>query len=49
VRREISRHLKEEEGNPELATNSRNNIRDLYRGINKFNRGCQTRSNLVER
>jgi hypothetical protein len=32
----------------ELATNSRNNIRDLYREINKFKKGCQTRSNLVE-
>jgi hypothetical protein len=32
-----------------LATNSKNkNIRDLYRGINKFKRGNQTCSNLVK-
>jgi hypothetical protein len=29
--------------------NSKNkNIRDLYRGINKFKSGCQPRSNLVK-
>jgi hypothetical protein len=33
----------------ELATNSKNkNIRDLYRGINKFKQGYQPRSNLVK-
>jgi hypothetical protein len=33
----------------ELATNSKNkNIRDLYRGIDKFKRGYQPRSNLVK-
>jgi hypothetical protein len=33
----------------ELATNSKNkNIRDLYRGINEFKRGYQSRSNLVK-
>jgi hypothetical protein len=33
----------------ELATNSKNeNIRDLYKGINEFNRGYQCRSNLVK-
>jgi hypothetical protein len=33
----------------EFATNSRNkNIRDLYRGINKFKKGYQPRSNLVK-
>ncbi|PNF17273.1 hypothetical protein B7P43_G05232 [Cryptotermes secundus] len=32
-----------------LATNSKNkNIRDLYRGINDFQRGYQPRSNLVK-
>jgi hypothetical protein len=32
----------------ELATNSKNkNIRDLYRGINEFKRGCQPRNKLV--
>jgi hypothetical protein len=32
----------------ELAMNSKNkNIRNLYRGINEFNRGYQPRSNLV--
>jgi hypothetical protein len=32
-----------------LAMNSKNkNIRDLYRGINDFKRGYQTRSNLVK-
>jgi hypothetical protein len=29
--------------------NSKNkNIRNLYRGINEFKRGCQPRSNLVK-
>jgi hypothetical protein len=33
----------------ELAANSKNkNIRDLYRGINEFERGYQPRSNLVK-
>jgi hypothetical protein len=33
----------------ELASNSKNkNIRDVYRGINKFKRGYQPRSNLVK-
>jgi hypothetical protein len=33
----------------ELATNSENkNIRDLYRGINEYKRGCHPRSNLVK-
>jgi hypothetical protein len=32
-----------------LATNSKyRNIRDLYKGINKFKRGYQRRSNLVK-
>jgi hypothetical protein len=33
----------------ELATNSKNNnIRNLYRGVNKFKRGYQLRNNLVK-
>jgi prefoldin subunit 5 len=33
----------------ELAKNSNNeNIRDLYRGVNEFNKGYQPRSNLVK-
>jgi hypothetical protein len=33
----------------ELATNSENkNIRDLYRGLNKFQRGYQPRNNLMK-
>jgi hypothetical protein len=33
----------------EIATDSKNkNIRDPYRGINEFKRGCQPRSNLIE-
>ena len=31
----------------ELETNSRiKNIRDLYRGINDFKKGCQPRNNI---
>jgi hypothetical protein len=33
----------------ELATKSNNkNTRDLYKGINKFRRGCQPRSKFVK-
>jgi hypothetical protein len=33
----------------ELETNSKNkNIRDLYRGINYFKKGCQRRTNVVK-
>jgi hypothetical protein len=33
----------------ELATNRKNkNIRDLYKGMNEFKRGYQSRSNLVK-
>jgi hypothetical protein len=33
----------------EIATNSKNeNIRDMYRGINKFKKGYQPRRNLVK-
>jgi hypothetical protein len=32
----------------ELATNSKNNIRDLHREINEYKGGCQPRNNLVK-
>jgi hypothetical protein len=32
----------------ELAVNSKNKNRNLYRVINEFKRGCQPRSNLVK-
>jgi hypothetical protein len=53
VRREASRHFRKKreylksEIN-ELATNSKNkNIRDLYRGINEFEKGYKPGSNRV--
>jgi hypothetical protein len=55
VRREASRNLRNKKREylkdkiNELATNGKNkNIRDLYRGINQFNRGYQLRNNLVK-
>jgi hypothetical protein len=52
VRHGASRYLKNKKREylkgkiNELATNRKNkNIRDLYRGINKFKRGIQPRSN----
>jgi hypothetical protein len=37
------------DGINELESNSKNkNIRDLYRGINKFKKGCQPRINLIK-
>jgi hypothetical protein len=52
VRRETSRHFRNKKGEylkdkiNELATNSKNkNIRDLYRGIHEFKRGCHPRNN----
>jgi hypothetical protein len=55
VRREASRHFRNKkreylkEKINELTTNSKNkNIRDLYRGINKFKRHYQPRNNLVK-
>jgi hypothetical protein len=55
VRREASRHFRNKRREylkdkiNELATNSMNmNIRDLYRGINKFKRGYRPRNNLVK-
>jgi hypothetical protein len=54
VRCEVSRHFRNKmrkylkDKINEFATNSMNkNIRDLYRGINEFKRGYQSRSNLV--
>jgi hypothetical protein len=45
--RKRKREYLEEKFN-ELKTNCKNNnIRDLYRGINEFKKGYQTRSNLV--
>jgi hypothetical protein len=53
-RRETSRHFRDKEREylkdkiNELATNNKNkNIRDLYKGINKFKVGYQRRNNLV--
>jgi hypothetical protein len=55
VRSEASRHFRNKKREylkhkiNELATNSKNkNIRDLYRGINKFKRGYKPRYNLVK-
>jgi hypothetical protein len=49
TRRENSRHFRNRDKIDELATNSKNkNIRNLYRGINYFKKGYQTRSNLVK-
>jgi hypothetical protein len=55
VRREASRHFRNKKREylkdkiNELATNSKNkNIRDLYRGINVFQRDYQPRNNLMK-
>jgi hypothetical protein len=55
VRPEASRHFRNKKREHlkdkmnELATNSKKkNIRDLYRGINEFKRGYQSRNNLVK-
>jgi hypothetical protein len=56
IRREASRHFKNkkreylEDKINEVATNSekKKKIRDLYRGINEFKRGCQPRINFVK-
>jgi hypothetical protein len=55
VRLEAGRHFRNENREylkdkiNELATNSKNkNIRDLYRGINEFQRDYQPRNNLVK-
>jgi hypothetical protein len=54
VRREASRHFRSKKREylkykiNKLEPNSKNkNIRDVYRGINKFKNGYQPRSNLV--
>jgi hypothetical protein len=51
IRREAKKHFRNKKSEylkdkiDELATNSKNkNIRELYRGINKFKRGYQPRS-----
>jgi hypothetical protein len=55
IRREASRHFRNKkkeylkDKSNELAKNSKyKNIRDLYRGINKFKRGYQPRNNVVK-
>jgi hypothetical protein len=56
IRRQTSRHFRNnkkrenpKDKNNELATkNKNNNIRDLHRRINEFNRGYQPKSNLVK-
>jgi hypothetical protein len=55
IRREGSRHFRNKKKEyhkdkiNELATKIKNkNIRDLYRGINEFNRGYQPRNNLAK-
>jgi hypothetical protein len=55
IRYEASRHCRNKKGKylkdkiNELAMSRKNkDIRDLYRGINKFKRGYQLRSNLVK-
>jgi hypothetical protein len=55
VKHEASRHFWDKKWEylkdkiKELETNSKNkNIRDLYRGTNKFKRGYQPRNNLVK-
>jgi hypothetical protein len=55
VRRKASRHFRNQEREclkdkiNELKSNSKNkNIRDLYRVINEFKKGYQTRTDLVK-
>jgi hypothetical protein len=54
MRREASRYFRNEKRKylkdkmNEVATNGKNKIRDLYRGINEFKRGYQSRNNVVE-
>jgi hypothetical protein len=54
VRHEASRHFRNKKREylkdkiDKLATDSKKNIRDLYRGINGFKRGYQPRNNLVK-
>jgi TATA-binding protein-associated factor Taf7 len=52
VRCEVSRHFRKKKREylkdkiNELESNIKNKIRDLYRGINKFKKGYQPRTNL---
>jgi hypothetical protein len=55
VKREASRHFRNKKREylkdkiNELESESKNkNIRDLYRGINEFKKGCQPRTSLVK-
>jgi hypothetical protein len=55
VRREASRHFRNKKREylkdkiTEIELNSKNkNIRDLYRGITEFKKGCQPKTNLVK-
>jgi hypothetical protein len=55
LRRETSRIFRNKEREylkgkiNELETNNKNkNIRDLYRGINEFKKGCQPRINIIK-
>jgi hypothetical protein len=54
VRHEASRHFRNKKREylkdkiNDLASNSKNKIRDLFRGINECKRGYQPRSNLVK-
>jgi hypothetical protein len=55
VRQEASRHFRNKKREylkdkiNKLESNSKNkNIRDLYRGMNKFKKGYQPRTNLVK-
>jgi hypothetical protein len=54
LRREASRHFRNKKRDclkdkiNELESNSKNNIRDLYRGVNEFKKGYQPRTNFVK-
>jgi hypothetical protein len=54
IRREASRHFRNKKRDylkdkiNELESNSKNKIRDVYRGINEFKKGYQPRTNLVK-
>jgi hypothetical protein len=55
VRQETSRHFRKKKREyldyriNQLESKSKNkNVRDLYRGIHEFKKGCQPRSNLVK-
>jgi hypothetical protein len=55
VKRETSRHFRNKKREyfkdkiNELESNNKNkNIRNLYRGINEFKKGCQPITNLVK-